>query len=318
MNKILRKAFLIIFAVLILSCNGKQSITENKIEPDIAAKNENQIIEENKEPEQIIKLSEKWRIDLSVYDDVPNDYYISSTSLHLNGDNYSLGYHFGGGPFAYGKYKIEDDKVIISYPEQIVEESEIYTYLLNKIFPTKEDQILTYDSSYKSLSFIGCIRNENCIFADQTNPSPVDEEYDFEGIRVIKLKNYEAYSRETMKLRAKPSTKAEVGSFNYEISEYNWITSEYNVCADKDSSVPYLLAGKIITVTLRTVAEEEIDGIKAPWYRIGIWGGPADVGHYFWIWGGYLEQWPEENRKPVDDLFIQEALKFNVVKKISN
>ena len=141
-------------------------------------------------------------------------------------------------------------------------------------------------------------------------------EYDFEGIKVIKLERNNVYSKETMKLRMAPSTSAELGRFSYEIDEYSWIKNEYNVCADKDYSVPYLLAGKICSVSLRTVAEEEIDGIKAPWYRIGIWGGPEDRGHYFWIWGGYLEKWPEPgNEKVADDLFIKEALRLNVVKR---
>ena len=315
MKKEFRKVYLLLFTLVIISCKAKNSNINSKVENTNSEQNSHLIIEENKKTE----LSKKWRIDLSIYNDVPNDTFISSTSLYLREDKYSLGYHFGGGPFAYGKYKIENDKVTISYPEQIVEESDVYTYLLNKIFPTKDDQVLIYDSKYKSLAYCGCLKNDNCIFADQNNPSPVDEEYDFEGIRVIKLHTFDAYSKETMKLRMKPSIDAEIGKFNYEIVEYNSFTSEYNVCADKGSSIPYLLAGKIFKVSLRTVTEKEIDGIKAPWYRIGIWGGPEDVGHYFWIWGGYLEKWPEENnRKEVDDLFIKEALKFNVVKHIEN
>lgn len=263
-------------------------------------------------------LSDKWRIDLSIYNDVPNDDFISFISLHLNKENYSLGYHFQGGPFALGKYTIEDNKVFLNYPDIIREESDTYTYLLNKIFPNKENQVLEYDSNYKSLSYSGCLKNANSIFADINKPSPINEEYDFEGIKVIKLKTYNAYSKETMKLRLYPSTSAEIGKFSYEIVEYNYLKNEYNVKEYKDGDVPYLLAGKICTVTLKTVTEDEIDGIKAPWYRIGIWGGPEDRGHYFWIWGGYLEKWPDEkNRKEVDDLFIKEALRFNVVKKVN-
>lgn len=311
---------------LFFSCQKKQ--TENQIFENYEQESNEEIIVVNTEEKTTEKKnedngiksekiqSEKWIIDLSIYNDVPKDDFISSISLHLNKDNYSLGYHFQGGPFAYGKYKIEDNKLFVDYPEDIVYESETYTYLLNKIFPNKENQVFTYDSSNKTLGYCGCIRNENSIFEDMTNPSPVNEEYDFEGIKVIKLERNNVYSKETMKLRMAPSTSAELGRFSYEIDEYSWIKNEYNVCADKDYSVPYLLAGKICSVSLRTVAEEEIDGIKAPWYRIGIWGGPEDRGHYFWIWGGYLEKWPEPgNEKVADDLFIKEALRLNVVKR---
>lgn len=298
---------------IIISCTKKND-EMNKITKEVELQKD-QVLENN-EIKTEKTLSDKWIIDLSIYADVPADDFISRISLHLNKENYSLGFHFQGGPFAYGTYKVENNKIFINYPEEIKYESEIYTYLLNKIFPNKKNQVFTYDSNYKSLAYCGCIRNENSIFADMTNPSPVNEEYEFEGIKVIKLDKYDAYSKETMKLRMAPSITAEVGKFSYEICEYDWIKNEYNVSEYKDTSVPYLLAGKNCTVTLKTVTEDEIDGIKSPWYRIGIWGGPEDIGHYFWIWGGYIEEFPDpENRKKIDDLFIEEALRLDVVKK---
>lgn len=315
-RKKMKKEFAILcfLPIIFLSCQKKQSKNQTFTNND--QKSISKDVIDNNETKTEKGLSDKWIIDLSIYNDVPEDSFISSISLHLNKDNYSLGYHFQGGPFAYGKYTIEDNKVFLNYPENIKYESDTYTYLLNKIFPNKENQVFAYDSNYKSLAYSGCLRNENSIFADINNPSPVNEEYDFEGIKVIKLETFNAYSKETMKLRTSPSTTSEVGKFSYEICEYSWIKEKYNVCEDKDSLVPYLLAGKICKVDLKTVAEEEIDGINAPWYRIGIWGGPEDRGHYFWIWGGYLEKWPEEeNRKEVDDLFVKEALRLNVVKK---
>lgn len=315
----MKKEFIILFFIsfTLLSCQKKQN--ENKTILTNEQKSINENVVESNETQSEKGLSDKWIIDLSIYNDVPEDSFISYISLHLNQENYSLGYHFQGGPFAHGKYTIEDNKVFLNYPDDIREESDTYTYLLNKIFPDKENQVLTYDSNYKSLAYSGCLRNKNSIFADMNNPSPVNEEYDFEGIKVIKLETYNAYSKETMKLRVYPSTTAEIGKFSYEIVENYRIKNEYNVCEDKDSLVPYLLAGKICKVDLKTVNEDEIDGIKAPWYRIGIWGGPEDRGHYFWIWGAYLEKWPdEENRKEVDDLFVKEALRLNVVKKVEN
>lgn len=264
------------------------------------------------------KFSNKWRIDLSVYNDIPKDDFIVNTSLHLNKDNYSLGYHFQGGPFAYGKYKIENNTLILEYPDRIVYEGDINTYLLNKIFPQKKTQVFTYDSSYKTVSYCGCIKNENAVFADMNNPSPVNEEYDYDGIKVIKLEKFDAYSKETMKLRMAPDTTSEIGKMSYGIDEYDWVKNEYHVIAYKDTSVPYLIAGKICSITMRTVAEEELYGIKAPWYRVGIWGGVEDRGHYFWIWGGYIEEFPDpEDSKKVNDLFIKEALRLQVVKKAS-
>ena len=211
MKEKMKKEFIILFFIsfTLLSCQKKQN--ENKTILTNEQKSINKNVVESNETQSGKGLSDKWIIDLSIYNDVPEDSFITYISLHLNKENYSLGYHFQGGTFAYGKYTIENNKVFLNYPENIREDSDTYTYLLNKIFPDKENQVLTYDSNYKSLAYSGCLRNKNSIFADMNNPSSVNEEYDFEGIKVIKLETYNAYSKETMKLRVYPSTTAEIG-----------------------------------------------------------------------------------------------------------
>jgi len=127
----MKKEFIILcfISFTLFSCQKKQN--ENKTILTNEQKNSNENIVESNETQSEKKLSDKWIIDLSIYNDVPEDSFITYISLHLNKENYSLGYHFQGGPFAYGKYTIEDNKVFLNYPDDIREESDTYTYLLN-------------------------------------------------------------------------------------------------------------------------------------------------------------------------------------------
>ena len=128
----MKKEFIILFFIsfTLLSCQKKQN--ENKTILTNEQKSINENVVESNETQSEKGLSDKWIIDLSIYNDVPEDSFISYISLHLNQENYSLGYHFQGGPFAHGKYTIEDNKVFLNYPDDIREESDTYTYLLNK------------------------------------------------------------------------------------------------------------------------------------------------------------------------------------------
>ncbi len=115
----MKKEFFILcfISFTLLSCQKKQN--ENKTILTNEQKNSNENVLESNETQSEKKLSDKWIIDLSIYNDVPEDSFISYISLHLNEENYSLGYHFQGGPFAHGKYAIEDNKVFLNYPDDI-------------------------------------------------------------------------------------------------------------------------------------------------------------------------------------------------------
>ena len=104
----MKKEFIILFFIscTLLGCQKKQN--ENKTILTNEQKSINENVVESNEAQSEKGLSDKWIIDLSIYNDVPEDSFISYISLHLNKENYSLGYHFQGGPFAHGKYTVDD------------------------------------------------------------------------------------------------------------------------------------------------------------------------------------------------------------------
>lgn len=305
-------SFLLSLLVILSGCTEKKVPARKEV---VAEQNiEEQSVPEEKE----FSLSKRWGVILDDTDIRPDNPLLPYYQLRLNKEDYSLGYHPGGGPFAYGQYTIDDATVTLYYPETLNNMNiAANTYILNKVFPDETPQKFTYDPDYICFEGSGCIRSEHCIFFDVTKKSPYDHKYIVDGIEIVKIREFHSVSTETMKLRKKPYLNAEAETYNYQLGEHDYLLNTYNIKPVNDNNVSLLLKGYGFEVTKKTAWEDTIDGITAPWYNIWVCAGPEDITHGFWIFGGYVKKLPEdvsdEQSKKNTDLFISEALRLSLV-----
>lgn len=310
----MKRTMLVVMSVLITlcGCTEKKGITDKEV--IIEHNNEEQSVPEDKE----FSLSKRWGLVLDDTDIRPENPLLPYYQLRLNKEDYSLGYHPGGGPFAYGQYTIDDATVTLYYPETLNNMNiAANTYILNKVFPDETPQKFTYDPDYICFEGSGCLRSEHSIFFDVTKESPYDHEYIVDGIEIVKIRKFHGVTTETMKLRKKPYLNAETDTYNYQLGEHDFLLETYNIKPVNDNTVSLLLKGYGFEVTKKTAWEDTIDGITAPWYNIWLCAGPEDGAHGFWVFGGYVQKLPEdvsdEQRKKNTDLFISEALRLSLV-----
>ena len=189
-----------------------------------------------------------------------------------------MGSHYVGVD-AFGKYKIEDGKVIL------------YDY--------DHVQRDFYDKMFSSEEAIGELKFESDSFL-------VDNELLFNGVRFIpngcpKLDgshalidginavavNLEVVLTDNVKFRTAPNTKADtmVSEIYEEIfhNEPNWRIPDG------------LIKGEVLTLYARTENPETIDGVTAYWYYTGM---PMVTGYYQygWIFGGWFEDYDETKK----------------------
>lgn len=206
---------------------------------------------------------------------------------------------FGGDLDASGKYSIQDDILFLETcdtEERPIYETPYYTEMeipgkykvdLNKTELNHKGALINistgdicwsyeYPASYEKIDIDGieCIRYP---WGDENVPS--------EYILIL----------ENLKLRKTPSVTSDVVSVNG-LSE-SGIGYYYDVRT-------IALAGQVCTIRAKTINEDTIDGITAPWYLIyaygnDMWGMDTDVVKA-WVFGGYVKEIKASEREDTE------------------
>ncbi|MBR6153656.1 MAG: hypothetical protein IKQ43_04390 [Treponema sp.] len=215
-------------------------------------------------------LSTLWLLDDKLY--------YSYRLLFYSDDYFKIGSHWDG-PDAFGRYKVEDGKVILYDYDHV--QRDIY----DRIFTSEE---VIGELKFESDSFL--VDNELLFngvrFIPNGCPKLDGSHALIDGINAIAV-NLKVVLTDNVKFRTAPNTKAEtmVSEIYEEIfhNEPNWRMPD---C---------LIKGEVLTLYARTENPETIDGATAYWYYTGM---PMVTGYYQygWIFGGWFEDYDEAKK----------------------
>jgi hypothetical protein len=209
---------------------------------------------------------------------------------------YSLGHPMHDGYFAYGDYEVNGNSVLMRYPYEIHDgwnATDFYgPRVLDWLFDGTEDSVLVYDKSYKTYGVVTCLRYGDKILKNYALQSPYGQEYEIDGLAVIKCNKFESMVeiKENLKMRKSPDINADAVTLTVESEYFN---GEGRL-AYRDITGNIVKEGEICNYTQKTVKQDVIDGITAPWYRIIIALNNYEAANV-WVFGGYLREFtPEE------------------------
>ncbi|MBP5442668.1 MAG: hypothetical protein J6Y60_05455 [Treponema sp.] len=216
-------------------------------------------------------LSTLWLLD----DELNKSYRL----LFYSDDYFMIGSHYVG-PSAFGKYRIEDDKLIL-YDYLHVGGRDFY----DKMFTGEE---VIGELKFESDSFL--VDNELLFngvrFIPNGCPKPDGSHALIDGINAIAV-NLKVVLTDNVKFRTEPNTNSKtiVPEIYEEIfcNEPNWRMPD---C---------LVKGEVLTLYARTENLETIDGETAYWYYTGM---PTIASYYDfgWIFGGWFEEYDESKK----------------------
>jgi hypothetical protein len=216
------------------------------------------------------------------------DFENSVIDFKANG-KYYLGHYIQDVYFACGDYAVMGNSVLMHYPYEIHDggnETDFYgPRVLDWLFNRKEDSVLVYDKSYKTYSIVTCLRYGDKILRNYALQSPYGQEYEIDGLAVIKCNENESMVevKDNLKMRKRPDINAE-----------NVTLTVYDGPSDPGYTFNIVKAGEIYQYNQKTVKEDTIDGITAPWYRINVVINDFEAANV-WVFGGYLREFtPEE------------------------
>ncbi|MCR5699784.1 MAG: hypothetical protein K6G52_09110 [Treponemataceae bacterium] len=222
---------------------------------------------------------------------------------------------FGGYLWGTYNYKIEGntisfEKTTLECPFNIDE--------LNKLFSKNNPNQFVefvYDSNFHTFSQTGGFRNGKILLYNSkfSTPTPQGTECLIGKTKVIKKSGY-LVPVENLRVRKEPSIKSELGLIDYYfelmcLSEQIYEKYDILLKPQENNYTPILLAGMIRSYNAVTVEKQTIDGITAPWYRIGFSDGEVGITRYYWVFGGYIEEVFDANTKNYQDLFFTSAEK---------
>ncbi len=233
--------------------------------------------------------------------------------LKCNSDNTFISSYRTNGGDGYefeGKYKIQNGIITFSDVKG--------TDWANKVLSTDNNGNLNLNSKFRYLSDKNNGTNQGCLY-DINDKSyfwsvktiPENMIIEINGIKAYKVVG-ELYITENLKMRDKPSLKSnvvEVQGCDFRCN--GWVESPRKI----------VFKGMVINGTkiAKTVEQDTIDGITAPWYYILQQDhDPLDRNegdeHYVWIFGGYVKEYPEnaifENPQEIQKSVESVGLKF--------
>jgi hypothetical protein len=205
---------------------------------------------------------------------------------------YSLGHKmhdgYGSVDFAFGNYEVSGNNVIVRYPHEIHDggnETDFYIpSVLDWLFEGKEERLLVYDKTYRISSVVTCLRYGDKILRNYALWIPYGQKYEVDGFELIRCNDSTSMVeiKDNLKIRSQPDINAE--NVTLSVGDSPNITWTVNI----------VKAGEIYSYDQKTVKQDTIDGITAPWYKINIAISNYSVAGV-WVFGGYLrELTPEE------------------------
>jgi hypothetical protein len=210
----------------------------------------------------------------------------NSVIKFLDDNSYFLGHPMWDGFFCSGVYEIDNYDIKIYYPNEFNKKNlELYQKnVLKWVFSNKEMIIFRYDSEYVDFYTYTCLRNNEKILRNFRYISPYGQEYELDDVRVIKFDN---------------NLKAIVTTDNVRMREFPNINARtikipiYIVFENKEINENILYKNSVNYFNAKTVKEDIIDNITAPWYHVLIPGFEEGPSHYVWIFGGYVKELSE-------------------------
>ena len=181
---------------------------------------------------------------------------------------------------------------------------------------TDKNGHLNFDAKYRYLpdkhngSYIGCLTNiedGSCFWSVKEIPG--DMIIELNGISVYKVYN-DIYISENLKMRNSNSLKGKTVKIKgCDFRCNGWVEEPREV----------VFKGMVISPVEKTVENETIDGISAPWYYIHQQDHDPDgrnegEDYYVWIFGGYVKEYPagqiKEDPKVLRQSVERTGLKF--------
>ena len=216
---------------------------------------------------------------------------------------------YGGYMGQNGKYKLDGNSLTLFFPNF---ESSRWDEL---IFPDKKETTLVYDYDFMDFYEVGVLRNEHLILRKDVEARPTGIKCILKGMEVIKTDNTPVVAKDNLKLRHQPSLKGKEGSFWYRAYlrlQLDKLLGEkfYKVNENDEKMVlNVMLKGMVTSYNAKTVREDTIDGITAPWYMISLFDyDDESMPRDYWVFGGYLEPFEESRSDEYKEALFNSAL----------
>lgn len=222
---------------------------------------------------------------------------------------------YGGYMGQNGKYKLDGNSLTLFFPSS--EESR-WDEL---IFPGKKETTLVYDYDFMDFYEVGVLRNEHLILRKGVEARPAGTKCILKGMEVMKTERTPVLAKDNLKLRHQPSLKGREGSFwygaylNAELKEllekkFHKVNNAY----DEKMLLNVMLKGMVTSYDAKTVSEDTIDGITAPWYRIRLFDYDEEsMPQDYWVFGGYLEPFEESRKEECKEILFNSALEKKLI-----
>ena len=216
---------------------------------------------------------------------------------------------YGGYMGQNGKYKLDGNSLTLFFPNF---ESSRWDEL---IFPGKKETTLVYDYDFMDFYEVGVLRNEHLILRKDVEARPTGIKCILKGMEVIKTDNTPVVAKDNLKLRHQPSLKGKEGSFwyraylNAELREL--LEKKFHQVNENDEKMVLnvMLKGMVTSYNAKTVREDTIDGITAPWYMISLFDyDDESMPRDYWVFGGYLEPFEESRKDEYKEALFNSAL----------
>jgi hypothetical protein len=207
----------------------------------------------------------------------------------LDNNTYKLGHPMWDGFFCSGTYELDNHDIKIYYPNNLsgYNNENPLSYqknVLDWMFSNNKMVVFTYDAAYIDFYTYTCLRNGTKILRNFRYTSPYGQEYELEGVKVIKYNDdiSTIVTTDNVRMREFPDINAKTKNVPV------YIQSE-----SRDLNGNILYKNSVNLFNAKTVKEDTIDGITAPWYHVLIPGFEEGPSHYVWVFGGYVKELSE-------------------------
>ena len=199
--------------------------------------------------------------------------------INFSEKTYDISFEIGG-YYCSGDYIISGDEVVLYYPKIMPPFSVTGSTTLNWIFKNDNHAVFIYDPEYVDFDCISSLGNNDSLLKNLSRPSPYGQMYKIQDIDVIKYNYQESMVLilDNLRMREHPDINSPVTSLDIYLPSTGDSFSGYIV--HKNS---------INSFDAKTVKQDTIDGITAPWYRISIILNEVFQKNV-WVFGGYLRE----------------------------
>lgn len=162
-----------------------------------------------------------------------------------------------------GDYSFSNQGVTLSYPSDDSKKRD-YGWILSRLFVNSNTVELTYDPSFNDFYYGGCLKNDNLVLRNLTNPCKVGGVYELDGISVKKT-NAKLTVSESTPLYAEP--RFDSACYHY---RYHGVSSLAKKGAKQGKEFSKLfLPGLVAKYDARSVQSYTDDnGKKGTWYHV--------------------------------------------------